>query len=80
MIDRTFIDLVRGSGEDPGYPLRPGLEAILFVEMEGDSADEVAAKLDALRAAMAGVADRVSLATRRTSRSGSGTCATPPAR
>jgi FAD/FMN-containing dehydrogenase len=63
MIDRTFIDLVRDSGEDPGYPLRPGLEAILFVEMEGDSADEAAAKLDGVRAAMAGVADRVSLAT-----------------
>jgi FAD/FMN-containing dehydrogenase len=63
MIDRTFIDLVRDSGEDPGYPLRSGLEAILFVEMEGDSADDVAAKLEAVRAAMAGVADRVSLAT-----------------
>ncbi|MBW3572175.1 MAG: FAD-binding oxidoreductase [Gemmatimonadetes bacterium] len=63
MIDRTFIDLVRDSGEDPGYPLRPGLEAILFVEMEGDSGDEVARKLDAVGAAMAGVADRVSLAT-----------------
>jgi FAD/FMN-containing dehydrogenase len=62
MIDRTFIDLVRGSGEDPGYPLREGLEAILFVEMEGDTAAEVAAKLRALRGAMEGVADRVSLA------------------
>jgi FAD/FMN-containing dehydrogenase len=62
MIDRTFIDLVRDSGEDPGYPLRPGLEAILFVEMEGDSAAEVAGKLDALAKAMEGVADRVSLA------------------
>jgi FAD/FMN-containing dehydrogenase len=63
MIDRTFIDLVRDSGEDPGYPLRPGLEAILFVEMEGDSASEVAGKLEALAKAMEGVADRVSLAT-----------------
>jgi FAD/FMN-containing dehydrogenase len=62
MIDRTFIDLVRESGEDPGYPLRAGLEAILFVEMEGDSVDEVARKLEAVRTAMAGVADRVSLA------------------
>jgi FAD/FMN-containing dehydrogenase len=62
MIDRTFIDLVRAGDEDPGYPLRTGLEAILFVEMEGESDDEVAAKLDALRTAMAGVADRVSLA------------------
>lgn len=63
MIDRTFIDLVRDSGEDPGYPLRPGLEAILFVEMEGDSAAEVAAKLERLRAHVSTVADRVSLAT-----------------
>lgn len=63
MIDRTFIDLVRDSGEDPGYPLRPGLEAILFVEMEGDSVDDVARKLDTVRGAMADVADRVSLAT-----------------
>lgn len=62
MIDRTFIDLVRSGDEDPGYPLRQGLEAILFVEMEGDSADDVARKLAAVRAAMEGVADRVSLA------------------
>ncbi|HEX8393676.1 MAG TPA: FAD-binding oxidoreductase [Longimicrobium sp.] len=62
MIDRTFIDLVRGSGEDPGYPLREGLEAILFVEMEGDSPEEVADALCAVERAMAGVADRVSLA------------------
>jgi FAD/FMN-containing dehydrogenase len=62
MIDRTFIDLVRAGDADPGYPLRQGLEAILFVEMEGDSAVEVAGKLEALRGAMEGVADRVSLA------------------
>jgi FAD/FMN-containing dehydrogenase len=62
MIDRTFIDLVRSGGEDPGYPLREGLEAILFVEMEGDTAAEVEAKLEALRAAVAGVADRVTVA------------------
>jgi FAD/FMN-containing dehydrogenase len=62
IIDRTFIDLVRQGDEDPGYPLREGLEAILFVEMEGDSEDEAAAKLRALEAAMGGVADRVSLA------------------
>ena len=62
MIDRTFIDLVREGNADPRYPLRPGLEAILFVELEGDSAEEVARKLDGLRAAMEGVAARVSLA------------------
>lgn len=62
MIDRTFIDLVRDSGEDPGYPLREGLEAILFVEIEGDSADEVATRLERVRAEMEGAADRVSLA------------------
>ena len=62
MIDRTFIDLVRGGGEDPGYPLRPGLEAILFVEMEGASVDEVTASLDRVREALSGVADRISIA------------------
>ncbi len=62
MIDRTFIDLVRAGAEDPGYPLRDGLEAILFVEMEGDSDAEVADRLQALRAMMEGVADRISLA------------------
>ncbi|HEV7590316.1 MAG TPA: FAD-binding oxidoreductase [Longimicrobium sp.] len=62
MIDRTFIDLVRSGGEDPGYPLREGLEAILFVEMEGDSDQEVAARLAEVEREMDGVADRVSLA------------------
>jgi FAD/FMN-containing dehydrogenase len=62
IIDRTFIDLVRQGDEDPGYPLRQGLEAILFVEMEGDSEDGVAAKLRALETHVGGVADRVSMA------------------
>lgn len=62
MIDRTFIDLVRSGGEDPGYPLREGLEAILFVEMVGDSPDEVAARLAEVERAMQPVADRISLA------------------
>ncbi|MBV9110221.1 MAG: FAD-binding oxidoreductase [Gemmatimonadetes bacterium] len=62
IIDRTFIDLVRQGDEDPGYPLREGLEAILFVEMEGDSDAGVAAQLRALAAAMDGVAARVSIA------------------
>jgi FAD/FMN-containing dehydrogenase len=62
MIDRTFIDLVRSGGEDPGYPLREGLEAILFVEFEGDSESEVAARLAAVERAMEGVADLVSVA------------------
>ena len=62
MIDRTFIDLVRGGGEDPGYPLRAGLEAILFVEMEGGSEAEVAASLERVREALRGTADRISTA------------------
>ncbi|CAA9305455.1 MAG: hypothetical protein AVDCRST_MAG89-765 [uncultured Gemmatimonadetes bacterium] len=62
MIDRTFIDLVRDSGEDPGYPLGEGLEAILFVEMEGASTEAVADELERVRAEMAGVAHRVSVA------------------
>jgi FAD/FMN-containing dehydrogenase len=62
MIDRTFIELVRRGGRDPGYPLRPGLECILFVEFEGDSDAAVRRSLEALETEMAGVADRVALA------------------
>ena len=80
MIDRTFIDLVRESGEDPVYPLRAGLEAILFVEMEGDwpmtsrgSWSPSGRRWTAWRTAYRWPSIR-------TSRSGSGTCATRPAR
>ena len=62
MIDRTFIDLVRQGDEDPGYPLREGLEAILFVEVEGDADDEVEAKLRTVELHAEGIAGRVSLA------------------
>ena len=62
IIDRTFIDLVRSGDEDPGYPLREGLEAILFVEFEEDSEDAVAAALERLRALVDGVADRMTVA------------------
>jgi FAD/FMN-containing dehydrogenase len=62
ILDRTFIDLVRSGGEDPGYPLREGLEAILLVEVEADSADEVAHALDGVRAGVEGLAARVSVA------------------
>ncbi|HEX9937249.1 MAG TPA: FAD-binding oxidoreductase [Longimicrobium sp.] len=62
IIDRTFIDLVRSGADDPGYPLREGLEAILFVEFEAETDGEVAAHLAALGAQVAGVADRVSVA------------------
>jgi len=62
IIDRTFIDLVRKGAEDPGYPLREGLEAILFVEFEAATEGEVAASLAALGAQVAGVADRVTVA------------------
>ncbi|HEX8692931.1 MAG TPA: FAD-linked oxidase C-terminal domain-containing protein [Longimicrobium sp.] len=68
MIDRTFIDLVRAGGADPGYPLREGLEAILFVEMEGASDEEVWEDLKRLRAHVSGVAARVTLAMDRESR------------
>jgi FAD/FMN-containing dehydrogenase len=62
ILDRTFIDLVRAGGEDPGYPLREGLEALLLVEVEGDSETEVAARLAELREQVAGIAAHVSLA------------------
>jgi FAD/FMN-containing dehydrogenase len=50
MLDRTFLELVRGAGRDEGYPLRPGLEAILLVEMDGESEEEVAAGLHRIAA------------------------------
>lgn len=59
ILDRTFLDLVRSGGGDPAYPLRPGLEAILLVEMERDSVAEVETSLTNLRAAVEGLADRV---------------------
>jgi FAD/FMN-containing dehydrogenase len=62
MVDRTFIDLVRSGGGDPGYPLREGLEAILFVEVEGPDPATVTARLDTLRERMEPVADRISIA------------------
>ena len=46
MLDRTFLELVRRAGRDEGYPLRPGLEAILLVEMEGDDGREVTSALE----------------------------------
>jgi FAD/FMN-containing dehydrogenase len=62
MIDRTFIELVRAGDEDPGYPLDAGLEAILFVEVEGASAEEVRDRLEAVRRVAEPVARRVSIA------------------
>ncbi|HEX2094974.1 MAG TPA: FAD-binding oxidoreductase [Longimicrobiaceae bacterium] len=59
ILDRTFLDLVRSGGEDPGYPLRPGLEALLLVEVERGSAGEVEAALEGLRTALGGLADRM---------------------
>jgi FAD/FMN-containing dehydrogenase len=41
MLDRTFLELVRSAGADSGYPLRPGLEAVLLVEMDGTTREEV---------------------------------------
>lgn len=42
MLDRTFLELVQQAGRDDGYPLRSGLEAILLVEVDGDSEAAVA--------------------------------------
>ncbi|HET6229236.1 MAG TPA: FAD-binding oxidoreductase [Longimicrobiaceae bacterium] len=62
ILDRTFIDLVRSGDEDPGYPLRAGLEAILLVEVEGTTPGYVADSLDRVRDAVRGVAAHVSIA------------------
>jgi FAD/FMN-containing dehydrogenase len=62
ILDRTFLELVRDAGADTGYPLRPGLEAILLVELEGGSQKVVDAKLARLEADIRDIASRVSLA------------------
>jgi FAD/FMN-containing dehydrogenase len=63
MLDRTFLELVRDAGADADYPLRPGLEAILLVEMEGGSDDEVRAALARIAAVAAHLGARASTAT-----------------
>jgi FAD/FMN-containing dehydrogenase len=41
MLDRTFLELVRAGGGPTTYPIRPGLEAILLVEMDGETTEDV---------------------------------------
>lgn len=62
MLDRTFLDLVREGG-DLDYPLHPDIEAILLVEMEGDSDAAVLSRLEEIRSLVEGSAVAVSLAT-----------------
>jgi FAD/FMN-containing dehydrogenase len=62
LLDRSLLQIVREAGADADYPLRPGLEAILLVEMEGDSVAEVGEALRAVTAAARPAASRVSLA------------------
>jgi FAD/FMN-containing dehydrogenase len=63
MLDRTFLELVRDAGADADYPLRTGLEAVLLVEMEGGSDDEVRAALSRIAAVAARLGARASVAT-----------------
>ncbi len=63
LLDRTFLEMVRTHGADTGYPLRPGLEGILLVEVEGDSAEEVQKHLSILVERMNRLADHISTAT-----------------
>jgi FAD/FMN-containing dehydrogenase len=63
ILDRTFLELVRDAGANVGFPLRPGLEAILLVEIEGNSPAAVDATLRDTAERVRTVADRVSLAT-----------------
>ncbi|MBA2670942.1 MAG: FAD-binding oxidoreductase [Gemmatimonadetes bacterium] len=62
ILDRSLLEIVRDAGADADFPLRPGLEAILLVEMEGDSVGEVGAALRDVVAAVRPAASRVSLA------------------
>jgi FAD/FMN-containing dehydrogenase len=59
MMDRTLIELIRQAGADADYPLRPGLEAILLVEVEADTADGVRDALARVEQAAAPFAERV---------------------
>jgi FAD/FMN-containing dehydrogenase len=63
ILDRTFLELVRSAEADAGYPLRPGLEAILLVEVEADSEAALAEALESVSRGVEGVADRIALAT-----------------
>jgi FAD/FMN-containing dehydrogenase len=62
ILDRSLLEIVRDAGADADYPLRPELEAILLVEMEGDSVGEVGEALRDVTAAARPAASRVSLA------------------
>jgi len=62
MLDATFLEMVRQSGRSP-YPLRPGMEAILLVEVEAADEPAVAAALDRFRDATAGLATGGAFAT-----------------
>jgi FAD/FMN-containing dehydrogenase len=59
MMDRTLIELIREAGADSAYPLSPGLEAILLVEVEAESAEAVQERLALVDGAVRGLARRV---------------------
>jgi FAD/FMN-containing dehydrogenase len=62
LLDRTFLALARSGGESFAYPIGHDREAILLVEMEGDSTAEVSGRLDEIRSAVINLADDVSIA------------------
>ena len=70
MLDRTFLELVRTAGADEGYPLRPGLEAILLVEMDGNSPEAVEAGLARVSDVAGRCGARAALATGAAERDG----------
>jgi FAD/FMN-containing dehydrogenase len=61
ILDRTFLDLVRQGGESGHPALRPGLEAVLLVEVAGDTRAAIEARLTEIAAA-AGTATGVHIA------------------
>jgi FAD/FMN-containing dehydrogenase len=60
LLDRTFLEIIREAGGEPPHPIRPGLEAILLVEVTGDSTDDVRERLhqveDTVRHLASGIA------------------------
>jgi FAD/FMN-containing dehydrogenase len=58
LLDRTFLEIVRAAPTGLPFPVPEGTEGVLFVEVEGSDAGEVRGRLEEVRRAMRGVAER----------------------
>ncbi|CAN5685926.1 hypothetical protein BH23GEM6_BH23GEM6_05050 [soil metagenome] len=62
MLDRSLLEILRLGGADQDYPLSADLQAILLVEMEGDSPADVRQALESVESVARPGADRITLA------------------